>query len=242
MFITFEGVDGSGKTTQIAQFASYLRELKHHVLTTREPGGTAIGDQIRGVLLDNKESEDMHPRAELLLFCASRAQLVEQIIVPHLQNGGVVLCDRFIDSTYAYQGYGHGLNLDTLRHIITFATGGLSPDVTVFLDISPKKALERRAKATLFGEAYNRLDDMALPFHERVYAGYRELMLAQPDRFLLVDADASPDLVQNRIRTALMPYLNLPPQPKEPPRAPKSSPKQKTAPIKKKAPRKDNLS
>jgi dTMP kinase len=242
MFITFEGVDGSGKTTQIAQLAQYLRGLNHRVLTTREPGGTAIGDQIRGVLLDNKESEDMHPRAELLLFCASRAQLVAEIITPHLEGGGVVLCDRFIDSTYAYQGYGHGLNVETLRHIITFATGGLLPDITVFLDISPKKALERRAKATLFGAEYNRLDDMALPFHERVYTGYRNLMLAQPDRFLLVDADADLDVVQLRIRTALMPYLNLPPQPKEPPRAPKSSSKQKTAPIKKKAPRKDNLS
>lgn len=242
MFITFEGMDGSGKTTQIAELTAYLRQHNHRVLTTREPGGTAIGDQIRTVLLDNKESAEMHPRAELLLFCASRAQLVGQVIVPHLESGGVVICDRFIDSTYAYQGYGHGLNLDTLRHIITFATGGLLPDITLFLDISPKKALERRAKATLFGDAYNRMDDMEMPFHEKVYGGYKDLILAQPDRFIVVDADASPDLVQLRIRTALAPYLNLPPQPSEPPRAPKSSPKQKTAPIKKKAPRKDNLS
>lgn len=242
MFITFEGMDGSGKTTQIAELTAYLRQQHHRVLTTREPGGTAIGDQIRAVLLDNKESAEMHPHAELLLFCASRAQLVGQVILPHLQAGGVVICDRFIDSTYAYQGYGHGLNLDTLRHIITFATGGLLPDITIFLDISPRKALERRAKATLFGDEYNRLDDMALPFHERVYAGYKNLILAQPDRFIVVDADATPDVVQTRIRTALAPYLQLPTQPSEPPRAPKSSSRQKTAPIKKKAPRKDNLS
>lgn len=242
MFITFEGVDGSGKTTQIAALAQYLRQHNHHVLTTREPGGTAISDQIRTLLLDNKESADMHPHTELLLFCASRAQLVAQVILPHLEAGGVVICDRFIDSTYAYQGYGHGLNLDTLRHIITFATGGLLPDVTIFLDISPRKALERRAKATLFGDEYNRLDDMALPFHEKVYTGYKNLILSQPDRFIVIDADATPDLVQTRIRTALAPYLNLPLQPSEPPRAPTSSPKQKTTLIKRKAPRKDNLS
>ncbi|MCU0479902.1 MAG: dTMP kinase [Anaerolineae bacterium] len=242
MFITFEGMDGSGKTTQIVQLTEYLRQNGHHVLTTREPGGTAIGDQIRKILLDNKEGEDMQPRAELLLFCASRAQLVGEIITPHLESGGVVICDRFIDSTYAYQGYGHGLNLESLRHIITFATGGLLPDVTLFLDISPRKALERRAKATLFGDEYNRLDDMEMPFHERVYTGYKDLILAQPDRFIVIDADATPDVVQLRIRTALVPYLNLPTQPSEPPRAPKSTSKQKTAPMKKKSPRKDNLS
>lgn len=209
MFISFEGVDGSGKTTQARQTVQFLQERGYDVLMTREPGGTPIGDQVRGILLDNMENTEMHPRTELLLFSASRAQLVTEHIMPHLEKGGIVICDRYIDSTFAYQGYGHGLNLKALRSVIDFATGGLKPDLTLFMDIDPDEALRRRAQATLFGEAWNRLDDMDLPFHRRVYKGYRELILNEPARFQSVDATADPDTIQGQIRHVLAEWLEL---------------------------------
>src|SRR4030095_1094272 len=142
MFITFEGPDGSGKTTQVAQIAERLRKAGYNVLHAREPGGTAIGDQIRDILHD-MENKNMTPRAELLLYNASRAQIVAEAIRPHLKAGGVVICDRFYDSTMAYQGYGHGLDLNTLRTIVDFATDGLRPDLTFYLDISPTEGIQR---------------------------------------------------------------------------------------------------
>lgn len=202
MFITFEGLDGSGKTTQVQRAAALLRARGHDVLLTREPGGTAIGDQIRAVLHDLKNAE-MNPRAELLLYNASRAQLVAEVLRPHLAAGGLVLCDRFYDSTLAYQGYGHGLDLDTLRAIVGFATGGLRPDLTVLLDITPEEGLMRRRQASLFGEEWNRLDDMELDFHRRVYDGYQALLHAEPDRWVRIDASGSQDTVQAAV-TALL--------------------------------------
>ncbi|GAB4523078.1 MAG: dTMP kinase [Anaerolineae bacterium] len=208
MFITFEGMDGSGKTTQVRQTADFLRERGFDVLLTREPGGTVVGDEVRKILLDEHETE-IHPRTELLLFCASRAQLVHEIILPHLEGGGVVICDRYIDSTFAYQGYGHGLNLKALRSVVAFATGGLLPDVTLYLEITPEASLRRRAQGTLFGEAWNRLDDMDMSFHQRVYKGYRELLLAEPARFVEINALGTPDEVQTDIRRVLAEYLDL---------------------------------
>lgn len=202
MFITFEGLDGSGKTTQIQRAAAWLRAAGHDVLLMREPGGTAIGDQIRAVLHDLNNAE-MHPRAELLLYNASRAQLVAQALRPHLAAGGLVLCDRFYDSTLAYQGYGHGLELDALRAIVTFATGGLRPDLTVLLDITPEEGLRRRRQASLFGEEWNRLDDMELDFHRRVYTGYQALAQAEPGRWASVDASGSLDAVAAAVRALL---------------------------------------
>lgn len=211
MFITFEGVDGSGKTTQVQDTVTYLRSNGYDVLHTREPGGTHIGDNIRRILLEDPvDGMEIHARTELLLFCASRAQLVEEIIAPHLEAGGIVISDRYVDSTYAYQGYGHGLNLDTLRQIVGFATAGLTPDLTLFLDISPEKALRRRAAGTLFGEEWNRLDDKELAFHHRVYKGYRELILREPARFVEVDASESSAQIQKDIRTVLAAWLDLP--------------------------------
>ena len=211
MFITFEGGDGSGKTTQVRQTAEYLRNNGYDVLLTREPGGTSIGDQIRGILLDNMDNTEMHARTELLLFCASRAQLVAEVITPHLEKGGVVISDRYVDSTYAYQGYGHGLDVDKLRKVVTFATGGLIPDLTIYLDITPEDALRRRASGTLFGETWNRLDDMEMAFHQRVYKGYRNLVLAEPARFAEIKAADTPENIQIAIRKRLAEYLNLPP-------------------------------
>lgn len=209
MFITFEGPDGSGKTTQVAQVAAALRARGYNVLLTREPGGTAIGDQIRHILHDMK-NKALHPRAELLLFSASRAQLVEEVIRPHLAAGGVVICDRFFDSTYAYQGYGHGLDHAVLRLITEFATGGLRPDLTLLLDIAPEDSLQRRLSAVALGEEWTRLDDMALAFHRRVREGYHALVAAEPARWVRIDAAQPVERVQADILAALEARLPVP--------------------------------
>jgi len=188
MLITFEGIDGGGKSTHLAAVAAALRGRGLDVLTSREPGGTTIGEQVRTVLLDNKNT-DLVPQAELLLFSASRAQLVQEQLVPHLQAGGVVLLDRFYDSTFAYQGHGHGLDLAMLRQITHFATGGLTPDLTLYLDLSAEVALDRRYRASLFGDAFDRLDGAAMAFRERVIAGYEALIAAEPERFVRIDAE-----------------------------------------------------
>ena len=143
MFITFEGPDGSGKTSQVLPLAEFLRQAGYNVLATREPGGNAIGDRVRAVLLDLHNTE-MHPRAEILLFQASRAQLVEQVISTHLAKKGIVLCDRYADSTLAYQGYGYQTDLEQLRAIVRFATGNLTPDLTLLFDLDVEVGLRRR--------------------------------------------------------------------------------------------------
>ena len=191
LFITFEGPDGSGKSTQIDLIAQYIQELGYDVLCTREPGGTSIGNQIRTVLHDVANTE-MAAQAEVLLYSASRAQLVEQVILPHLNRGGVVLCDRYADSTYAYQGYGRQLEFDVLRLITRFATQNLKPDITVYLDLEAKAGLNRKAVANSTGQGeWNRMDQLELSFHQRVRAGYLEMAEAEPQRWLVVDANES---------------------------------------------------
>ncbi len=204
MFITLEGPEGSGKTTQVPLLADFLRGQGHQVLTTREPGGTPIGDQIREVLF-NLDNKAMHPRSEILLFQASRAQLVETVIRPALAEGQWVLSDRYADSTLAYQGYGHGVDLAALREIIHFATGGLQPHLTIFLDIDVEEGLRRRDK----GGDWNRLDDYQLDFHRRVRAGYQELIAAEPERWLVVNAAQPPDAVAAALQGALQQRLPL---------------------------------
>ncbi|GAB4436003.1 MAG: dTMP kinase [Anaerolineae bacterium] len=190
LFITFEGPDGSGKSTQINLVTAHLERLGYEVLCTREPGGTAIGDQIRQVLHDVKNTE-MSARAEILLYSASRAQLVEQVILPHLAQGGVVLCDRYADSTYAYQGYGRRLDFETLRLITNFATQRLKPDLTIYLDVAVEEGLRRKAAANVSGQGeWNRMDQLELEFHQRVRAGYLEMAQQEPGRWLIVDASA----------------------------------------------------
>lgn len=188
MFITFEGPDGSGKSTQIKRLAARLQAEGRTVLLTREPGGTAIGEQIREVLHDLK-NKTMQPRAEVMLFSAARAQLVGEVIRPHLQHGGVVLSDRFYDSTFAYQGYGHGLDLAELRAVTQVATGGLTPDLTLLFDLDPAEGLQRRLQNNA---EWTRLDDYALAFHQRVRAGYLELAHAEPQRWVILNAALSP--------------------------------------------------
>jgi dTMP kinase len=196
LFITFEGPEGSGKTTQIKQLTEHLRGRGCDVLTVREPGGTSISEQIRAVLhsLSNRE---MQPRTEILLYCAARAQLVGQVIRPHLQSGGVVLCDRYADSTLAYQGYGRSLDLQTLRMILDFATGGLGPDLTFYLDIDVEAGLKRKKTG---GDEWNRMDDLEVEFYRRVRSGYLELVAQDPARWVVVDAARDAEMIAREIR------------------------------------------
>jgi dTMP kinase len=217
LFVTFEGTAGSGKTTQLRLLADYLREQGCDVLATREPGGTTIGDRVRDILLDPQHT-DMQPLTEVLLFSASRAQLVHQVIRPHLATGGLVLCDRYADSTLAYQGYGHGMDLTLLRQITALATGGLTPDLTFYLDLSAERGLRRRVlldtdpetpgvethggdtEQPLLWEGHDRLDMEILEFHQRVRHGYLELASVEPQRSVVIDADRPVDQIQREIR------------------------------------------
>jgi dTMP kinase len=196
MFITFEGPEGGGKSTQIRLLAVYLEERGFAVKTAREPGGTAIGDQIRRVVHDTANTA-MSPAAEVLLYSASRAQLVAEIIRPALAAGRIVLCDRFADSTLAYQGYGRGLDRAALAALTAIATGGLTPELTLLLDVDVRRGLARRLAR---GEEMNRLDLEAVAFHERVRAGYQTLAAAEPLRWVTIDADRPVDEVQSEIR------------------------------------------
>jgi dTMP kinase len=201
--ITFEGPEGSGKSTQIELVASYLSQLGYDILCTREPGGTTIGDKIRQIVLDAKHTE-MSLATEILLYSASRAQLVEQVILPHLERGGVVLCDRYIDSFYAYQGYGRQLDLAVLQFITRFATQGLQPDLTIYLDVSVEQGLKRKVSASREGQGeWNRLDQLDLAFHHRVRAGYQSMAQAEPERWLVVDASTSIEATNQIIRRRL---------------------------------------
>ncbi len=198
-FITFEGIEGSGKTTQVNLALDWLRDRADNVLHTREPGGTAIGNRIRTILLDPIHTE-MAAEAEILLYSAARAQIVRQVIRPHLEQGGIVICDRFYDSTLAYQGYGRGLSLPDLRHITAFATGGLTPDLTLYLDLAVEAGLRRKAQTP---EEWNRLEAQPLDFHQRVRAGYLALAAAEPERWRVIDADRPVEVVQEEIRRIL---------------------------------------
>lgn len=199
LFITFEGPDGSGKSTQVELVTKHLRQLGYRVFRTREPGGTPIGDQIRTVLHDVNNTE-MAARAEILLYSASRAQLVEQVILPRLARGEVVLCDRYADSTYAYQGYGRQLDFDTLRLITCFATQALTPDLTIYLDLEVKEGLQRKESASSAGQGeWNRMDRLELEFHRRVRKGYLEMARAEPERWLVLDAAASVEEINRLI-------------------------------------------
>ena len=207
MFITFEGPEGSGKSTQIALLAGWLRGRDQAVLTTREPGGTAIGDRVRAILLDHAASE-MSPEAEVLLFSAARAQHVNEVIRPHLESGGVVLCDRFADSTLAYQGYGHRLPLDTLATVTAFATGGLRPDLVAYLDIDVQAGLRRKQQhAKDDAGQWNRMEAQALAFHQRVRAGYLEMAAKDSVRWLVVDASQGVEDVQRVLRERVVELL-----------------------------------
>jgi dTMP kinase len=204
VFITFEGPDGSGKTTQIRLLAEWLREQGCKVVLTREPGGTEISDQIRQVLHDLRNAA-MNPRTEILLYSASRAQHVAQLIHPALAAGKIVISDRYADSTMAYQGYGRQLDLKALRMITAFATGGLVPDLTLYFDIAPEEGLRRRQAG---GDEWNRLDAETADFHRRARAGYLELIRQEPERWVVIDANRPRKEIQTKVRAVVQARLN----------------------------------
>src|SRR5574337_1854699 len=200
-FITFEGIEGSGKSTQIVLLANFLTARRIPVTLTREPGGTAIGDQVRRILLDPGNTA-LVPAAELLLYAAARAQHLDELIRPELEAGKIVLCDRFSDATLAYQGCGRGLDRDMIGALDQIVTRGMRPDLTILLDIEAGVGLGRaRGRNSSRGlEADARFENEDIAFHERVREGYRELASREPDRFRVVDASAAPEEIQNRVR------------------------------------------
>jgi len=201
MFITFEGPDGSGKTTQARMLAEHLESRGYPVLCTREPGGTEISEQVRQVILST-HNKSMRNETEVLLYSAARAQIVAELIRPALAQGKLVICDRYYDSTFAYQGYGLGVDLNLLRAITQFATGGLVPDLTFYVDVPVELGLARRHR----GET-NRLDLKNVEYHTRVRNGYLELVKAEPMRFIVIDGSGSVEQVQEQIRARMMTEL-----------------------------------
>lgn len=202
IFISFEGPDGAGKTTQVKLLDRHLRQKGYDVLVTREPGGTPVGEEIRKILL-NRNNKDMDAVTEMYLYAASRAQHVKQVIKPALDKGGIVLCDRFVDSSIAYQGFGRGLGMDVVEAVNRYALGGIVPDLTLFFDIRPEDAL---ARGRVRPEGMDRLESEELEFHRRVYRGFCVLRERHADRIKSVDASGSVDEVFKQV-LELVEYL-----------------------------------
>jgi len=200
-FISFEGVDGCGKSTQLALTADWLRAAGLAVRTTFEPGDHSLGGTLRRLLLSDACAPT--PEAELLLFLADRAQHVREVILPALEAGQWVLCDRFTDSTLAYQLAGRGLDVPLPGEVLDFAASGLRPTLTLWLDIPVRQALARTRSRARHAEDVSRIDAEAVAFHERVRSGFRQLCDAEPGRMLRIDACGGPDAVQRRVRKAL---------------------------------------
>jgi dTMP kinase len=235
LFITFEGVEGSGKSTQARLLYQRLQEQDYPVILTREPGGTRISELIRRILTDLQHTE-MASTTETLLFAAARAQLVNELIRPYLETGSIVLCDRYADSTYAYQGYGLGRDMDELYTLTQIATGGLTPDVTIYLDLPAEAGIERKQQGKQAYESsrqayqeqqtpanmvstsqshnplrtpleWNRLDARDIAYHKRVEDGFRELMQHEPNRWHRFDAQQPMHTILAEIEQTIEPYL-----------------------------------
>jgi dTMP kinase len=202
LFIALEGPDGSGKSTQARLLAEEVRARGYDVLLTREPGGSPIGDQIRQILF-NLGNTSMYPKTEFLLFSASRAQHVYEVIQPHLQRGGIVISDRYFHSSLAYQGYGHELDLDLLKRITSFATSGLLPDLILLLDLPVEEGLNRRKSEG----KWNRLDDYQVDFHQRVRKGYLAMVEEDHERWVIIDASRPVDRIQKEIQDVIFDLL-----------------------------------
>lgn len=201
MFISLEGIEGSGKTTQISHMAAYLQQIGRGYIITKEPGGTVVGEKIRSILLD-PEHTDIHPMAELMLYVADRVQHVEKVILPALASGKIVICDRFCDSTTVYQGVSRGIDGTLIRRIHHLVLGGLLPDMTFVLDLDPETGLKRAWRQIRNGsrpERETRFEKERLEFHENVRRGYLELARMEPERFVVVDASAEPETVRETI-------------------------------------------
>lgn len=200
LFITFEGPEGGGKTSHAGRLAERLKANGAQVLTTREPGGTAVGESIRHLLQHDADGENLVGETELLLFAASRAQLVREVILPALESGSHVVCDRFADSTIAYQGYGRECEIEPLVAINRFAVADAVPDVTFLLDIDAATGLDRAGRRSgQDTDGRDRFEREELAFHERVRAGYHELAGQAQERFRVIDASREPDVVADEI-------------------------------------------
>ncbi len=199
-FITFEGPEGSGKSTHLQRLADHLRRRGRRLVLTREPGGTPLGEALRGLLQHDTGGEAPAARAEVLLFCASRAQLAEKIILPALERGEWVLCDRFSDSTFAYQGHGRGFDPEDLRIVNRFATGGLEPDLTLLLDVDTATSRKRLADRQGRGIVNDRFEQEGNAFHDRLRNGFLALAQRHPHRLQVIDARREIDVVAEEIR------------------------------------------
>ena len=211
LFLTFEGTEGCGKSTQIKLLVDRLREHGYpDVLALREPGGTSIGEEIRHTLQHSHANAAMTPEAELLLLNASRAQLVREVIRPALHEGRMVLCDRFYDSTVAYQGHGRGLDLSLVREVIRFAIGDLKPDLTFYLRVRPEVGAERlRSRKSARPDVRDRMEEADAAFFERVRMGYEAIARDDPHRVKTVDANADVNTVSGEIWSLVRPRLPI---------------------------------
>ena len=203
--IVFEGVEGSGKTTQLQRIQDWLKRQSYSVITTREPGGTDLGQRLRQILLETSSSEQITDEAELLLYAADRAQHVQTCLKPHLEQGTLILCDRFTDSTIAYQGYGRGLDLNLIHQLNQIAIGGLQSDLTLWFDIDVVTGLERTKKRG----ASDRMEQADLAFHQRVQQGFTQLAQDHPQRIVRIDASNSIEQVTQQVQKVLSQKLQL---------------------------------
>lgn len=194
MLITFEGIEGSGKTTQIELLCDYLKKKGYSTIQTREPGGTAFGEALRAVLL--QKGMEVLPLSELLVFMAMRAQHVEEIILPALQDGKVVICDRFVDATYAYQGYGRKIDLGVIETLNRLVTKGMRPNLTILLNVSAERGLKRKAASATM----DRIEEEDISFHQKIKKAYEKLAKEDPKRFFVVDGSLKIDAIHNIVR------------------------------------------
>lgn len=200
IFITIEGLDGSGKTTQISKIKDYFSRRGYETVLTREPGGTEISEKIRNIILDASNTR-MSPITEMMLYASARAQLIFEVIKPALNQGKVVICDRFIDSSYAYQGYGRGIDLKIIESVNALGLDNLKPDITFFFDIEPGIALARRISAT----GADRIENEKIEFHERVYRGYKDRAALDPQRIKVINANREIDEIAEEVEC----WLNI---------------------------------
>ncbi len=206
IFITFEGIEGSGKSTQIRELRDFLQASGHTVISTREPGGTPLADRIRDLLLSH-HSEKVSEKSEIFLYLASRSQHIASVVKPALYQGITVLCDRFFDATLAYQGYGRGLDIDFLHKLNRYATEGISPDLTILLDIPAETGIKRISQNP--ERTLDRLESENLSFHERVRRGYLQIASSEPERFMIVDGSSSQEKISHQIREEVTRRFNL---------------------------------
>jgi dTMP kinase len=209
MFITLEGIEGAGKTTQVKTIVDFLADHGHPCIVTREPGGTRIGEMIRAILL-NPQNHALEPITELLLYTADRAQHIREVILPHLTAGRTVFCDRFFDATLVYQGFARGLNRELILQLHRTVNKNLTPDITILLDLPPKIGLSRAWQQVASGDrsqSETRFEKERLAFHERIRAGYLQLARSDAKRFRVIDAGRDIEKVGRDIRDALTRFI-----------------------------------